>query len=91
MLLDALTVASKELPRALHMLEDGITRTTDTTAPPATARLYGPGVDRRSLFDVAQPDMADLHGQLQDVLNHGVSRKEQHASYVCTKSGLGRD
>ena len=80
MLLDALRVDSKELPRALQMIEDGISRKTETTAPPTTARLYGPGVDRRSLFDVAQPDMADLHGQLQDVLNHGVSRKEQRAS-----------
>ena len=44
-LLDALTVASKELPRALQMIEDGISRTSETTAPPATARLYGLGVD----------------------------------------------
>ena len=80
MLLDALRVDSKELPRALQMIEDGISRKTETTAPPATARLYGLGVDRRSLFDVAQPDMADLHGQLQDVLNHGVSREEQLTS-----------
>ena len=39
MLLDALRVDSKELPRALQMIKDGISRETDTAALPAAARL----------------------------------------------------
>ena len=39
------------------------------------------GVQRqRSLFDVTQPDMADLPCQLQDVLDHGISRQKQRTS-----------
>ena len=40
-LLDALRVDSKELPRALQMIKDGISRETDTAALPAAARLKG--------------------------------------------------
>ena len=48
------------------------------------------GVQRqRSLFDVTQPDMADLPCQLQDVLDHGISRQKQRTSSVCTKTGIG--
>ena len=48
------------------------------------------GVHRQcSLFDVTQPDMADLPCQLQDVLDHGISRQKQRTSSVCTKPGIG--
>ena len=55
MLLDALRVDSKELPRALQMIKDGLSRETDTAALPAAARLELHAVK-------AAPAYGDSHG-----------------------------
>ena len=82
MLLDALTVASKELPRALQMIEDGISRTSETTAPPGSSDRAGRGEDvtafLRSLPTAASPVLL-LVSYHEDLV--GLGRLEPHWVY----------